>query len=175
MMKYLNNEERQKLLELINQIKTERETPTDLRVGIIIPIFNKSRNKECKNYRGISLISTVGKVYARILQDRLGNKIEEQMRESQIGFRKGRGIHGQIFILKQLNEEVLVTKRQIHICFIDLKMAFDRVRREDVWRILEKRGIDMNLIENVKSLYKDNKSYVRPGTKIQRRSQINHG
>ena len=47
------------------------KTPQEWREAIIIPIYKKGCRTECGNYRGISLLSVVGKIYARIVSDRL--------------------------------------------------------------------------------------------------------
>ena len=45
--------------------------PQELREAIIISIHKKYCRAECGNYRGISLLSVVGKIYARIVSKRL--------------------------------------------------------------------------------------------------------
>ena len=44
------------------------KNPRDLQTGIIIPITKKGDRKQCTNYRGISLLSLPGKVYAKCLE-----------------------------------------------------------------------------------------------------------
>ena len=44
------------------------KTPRDWQTGVIIPIFKKGDRKQCTNYRGISLLSLPGKVYAKCLE-----------------------------------------------------------------------------------------------------------
>ena len=44
------------------------KTPRDWQTGVIIPIFKKGNRKQCTNYRGISLLSLPGKVYAKCLE-----------------------------------------------------------------------------------------------------------
>ena len=45
--------------------------PEDWRFAVIIPLYKgKGKKYECKNYRGISLLSAVGKIYPGILVDR---------------------------------------------------------------------------------------------------------
>ena len=47
------------------------KTPQEWREAIMIPIYKKECRTECSNYRGISLFVVVGKIYARIVSDRL--------------------------------------------------------------------------------------------------------
>ena len=47
------------------------KTPHEWREAIIVPIYKKGSRDECGNYRGISLLSVVGKIDARVVCDRL--------------------------------------------------------------------------------------------------------
>ena len=51
----------------------------------------KGNLRKCDNWRGIALLDVVGKVVARIIQERLRSLAEEELPESQCGFRKGHG------------------------------------------------------------------------------------
>jgi uncharacterized protein YukE len=161
MIKYMSDERNQELLGIMNQAKSEKKVPLDWQIGIITPIYKKGDSMSCSNFRGITLGSTVGKIYARILEHRLRDRLDNTLEESQSGFRKERGTNDQIFILRQLSEKAIRTGKQIHACFIDMEKAFDRVKREDIWKILENRGIEKDLIQNIQSLYEKTESYIR--------------
>jgi hypothetical protein len=67
------------------------KVPEDCRLAIVVPLFKvKGDKKECKNYRGISLISTPRKLYGRVLIEKVREIAEVQIRDEQGGFRKGR-------------------------------------------------------------------------------------
>ena len=161
MIKYANMERKEELLNIFNQALKERKVPLDWQIGIIAPIYKKGDSKECSNYRGITLGSTVGKLYGRILESRLRKKVEHTLEESQSGFRKKRGTVDQIFIVRQLCEKAAKVGRQIHACFVDMEKAFDSIRRKDVWNILKRKGVEQQLIEGIKSLYENTVNYVR--------------
>ena len=67
----------------------EKSVPTEWRDAILIPIPKKGDLSHCDNWRGISLLDVVGKVVARILQERLLKLTEDELPESPCGFRKG--------------------------------------------------------------------------------------
>ncbi len=82
--------------------------PDDWKKAIIVPLYkDKSSRSECSSYRGISLLSVPGKVYGRILTERLMEVTERKVNEEQGGFMKGRGCIDQIFAMKRLVEEYL--------------------------------------------------------------------
>lgn len=57
---------------------------------MICPVYKKGDKKDVNNYRGITLMSTAYKIYAGILNDRMGKEVEEKMEEGQLDFRKDR-------------------------------------------------------------------------------------
>ena len=79
----------------------------DWRSAVIIPLY-KGKGKErteCSNYRGISLLIDVGKIYAGILVDIVRKVTEGLIDDEQGGFRARRGCVDQIFTLKQIGEK----------------------------------------------------------------------
>ena len=82
------------------------DVPEDLRSAVIVPLYKGNREMiKCKNYRGISLLSVVGKIYVDILVDRVCSMTGGLMDDKQGGFRAGRGYVDQIFTLIQINVE----------------------------------------------------------------------
>ena len=59
------------LLELVKDVWRECQVPTDWCDAVIVPIPKKGDLKQCDNWRGVALLDVVGKVVARILQQRL--------------------------------------------------------------------------------------------------------
>ena len=92
----------------------------------------------CDNWRGISLLDVVGKVVARVLQVRLQKLAEEELPESQCGFRSGR-CADMIFTVRQLVEKSWEHCSKVFLTFIDLKRAYDSVPREALWMALRKQ------------------------------------
>ena len=64
----------------------------DWRSDVIVLLHKgKGERTECKHYRGISLLSMVGKIYAEILVDRVRRMTGVLIDDEQGGFRAGRG------------------------------------------------------------------------------------
>ena len=105
MLKALNREGVLWLTRVCQVAWTLGKAPKDWQTGVIIPIFKKGNRKDCTNYRGISLLSLPGKVYAKCLGRRCREIVESQIEESQCGFRPGRSTTDQIFTLRQMFEK----------------------------------------------------------------------
>src|SRR6218665_2549916 len=89
----------------------------------------------------ISLLSVTGKVYTKVLQQRLKRYVEEEMSEEQAGFRKGKGTMEQIFVIRQLSEKYTEMNRTLNNNFIDFKQAFDSVWQKGLWSIMKHCGV----------------------------------
>ena len=107
MMKALPEEALEEIRQIMNLVMKEGHAPEDWKTGIITPIFKKGDSKECGNYRGITILSIVAKTFARVLEKRLRNILEDTLEDSQFGFRPNRGINDAIFILRQLSEKTI--------------------------------------------------------------------
>ena len=66
----------------------------------MVPLYKGKGDKmECGSYRGICLLGVVGKVYGRVLIERVKSITEGRIGEEQGGFRVGRGCVDQAYVL----------------------------------------------------------------------------
>ena len=78
-------------------------------------------------YRGISLLSHIGKIYSQILNNRVVSYCEEidLFCDEQNGFRQSRSCEDHIFSLTTIIRNRLKFKRDTYVAFIDMQKAFD--------------------------------------------------
>ena len=93
------------LLTMVTIFWSTENIPTDLIDPNITILYKKGDRSHCGNYRGISLLSIVGKVFADIILQRLKNLAELIYAQSQSGYRSGRSTIDGIFTLRQLMEK----------------------------------------------------------------------
>ena len=75
------------LLEQVIQSVWESEVPQDWRDAILVSLYKKGSKSDCSNFRGISLLSIVGKLFSRIILNRLVRTIVNGiLPESQCSF-----------------------------------------------------------------------------------------
>ncbi|XP_073989088.1 uncharacterized protein [Rhodnius prolixus] len=161
MLRHMGEEGEEMLYGIMETAWNRRKIPKDWELSVIVPIFKKGSNRECNNHRGISLLSVPGKLYGRILETRLRRKVDHLLGEDQCGFRSNRSTQDLIFTLRQIMEKNIEYDKEVHLCFIDLCKAFDRVPRSMIWEILAKRNVNKALIERIKSFYRNCRNYVR--------------
>lgn len=144
----------QPLFNILCQCWSEGGVPQDMRDAKIITLYkNKGSRSDCNNYRGISLLSTVGKLYARVLLMRLQQLAERVYPESQCGFRAERSTLDMIFSLRQLQEKCREQQKPLYVAFIDLTKAFDLVSRVGLFNILLKIGCPPKLYSMIRSFH----------------------
>ena len=119
----------------------EGYTPQDMRDATIVTLYkNKGDRSDCNSYRGISLLSIVGKVFARVALARLQILASRVYPESQCGFPAGRSTVDMVFSLRQLQEKCREQQMPPYLAFIDLTKAFDLVSRSGLFKLLQKIG-----------------------------------
>ena len=124
------------LWELCNACKNKEFTPEDWLESIVFSIYKKGNNRDPYNYRLISLLNVVSKIYECLLYNRLSKYSEDNGKNpnDQGEFRKNRGCADQIYILNAVFWHMRTSKT--YCAYIDVKKAFDSVWREVLWRRL---------------------------------------
>ena len=138
--------------------------PNEWMKGIIFPIYKDGDRRIPLNYRGITILCVVSKVYTSILNERLSNWCERNniIVEEQGGFRRGRSYIDQIFVLAGLLDKR--RGKKTFCCFIDLRKAYDRVWRAGLWKRLWDEGIRGKMWRIIKNLYTKVESCVLLGS-----------
>ena len=101
--------------------------------GTIHPIYKgKGSPKDPSNYRPITILSCLGKLFTAILNNRLNLFLEDNdiLMENQAGFRKDYSCSVHIFSLNCLMQALKKRKRKLFCCFIDFSQAFDKSMEE---------------------------------------------
>ena len=117
--------------------------------------FERYKRSYCNNYRAISLLSIVGKVFARVTLTRLQSLASQVYPESQCGFRAGRSTVDMIFSLRQLQEKCREQHQPLLLAFVDCTKAFNLVSRSGLFKILQKIGCRPKLLAIITSFHQD--------------------
>ncbi|KAI8493068.1 hypothetical protein Bbelb_290720 [Branchiostoma belcheri] len=92
------------LIKLFNRVWEDEKVPDFWKRGIIVKLPKKGDLSVCGNWRGINLLSVTGKIFCRVLLQRVRRSIDKVLREEQAGFRGGRSCTDQIFVLRTIVE-----------------------------------------------------------------------
>ena len=132
------------LTEIINLSFSTGIYPNNLKIAKIIPVFkNKGSNLQCNNYRPISLLSNINKIFEKLMYTRLYNflDIHNCIYNLQFGFREKHSTNHALFSITEKIREALDNNNFACGIFIDLQKAFDTVDHNILLQKLNHYGI----------------------------------
>ncbi|XGW10232.1 hypothetical protein V3C99_012037 [Haemonchus contortus] len=148
------------LTDFFNQVVAEKKVPESWQQSTTIPIWKKKGSPgDCACYRPIRLLSHSMKIFERIVDSRIRDIVE--LTTNQCGFVSGCSTIDAIHATRLLLEKHREKRRPVHLAFLDLEKAFDRVPRDVIWYALRQHGVPEELIEWVRILYTSPKSRVQ--------------
>ena len=144
-----------KLLNIIFETGTLPDTWLEGRIRPILK--NKADKSKPVNYRPITVLSCLSKLFTSILNNRLTQFLDlfDGTNENQAGFRKGYSTIDQYFCLNTLIEFFKAQKKKIYSAFIDFSQAFDSVWRSGLWRKLLDNHINGKFFRVIHNMYMD--------------------
>ena len=154
---------------LFNKMLHSRYFPEQWNLVMIAPLFKSGDQNDTNNYRGISLLSCLGKLFCTILNQYLSSRIDRArlLSDLQGGFRRRRGCREQSFLLlSSLYSAKRRRRGRVFCAFVDFRKAYDTVRHSILWNRLLSLGMGPKLVELLKSIYSKVKCSVRHGTNL---------
>ena len=161
------------MLALINRSWSEGAVPSPWRIAEIVAIPKKGKPlTEPSSYRPISLLSCVGKLAERLVQQRLQHWLEAagKINPNQAGFRRGHSTLDQLARVTQSIFDALEVPRTKHtrpqravLALLDFTAAYDRVWRDALWAKMGRLGVPGCAIRWIRALLSDRRARVRWG------------
>ena len=117
------------ILCIFNRILNTGHFPEQWAQGLIVPLHKKGPKDIVNNYRGITLLPTINKVFSDIIYQRLliWSETYFPLIEEQSGFRKKYSTADNISILHTIVMRYLHLSGRLYCAFIDFDKGFDRV------------------------------------------------
>ena len=143
------------ILILFNKILELECFPASWAVGKIVPVFKKGDKNDANNYRGITIISCLAKLFTKIMNDRLNTWVDSQqiLTDAQYGFRKKRSTVDCLFIIQGFIDIILAKGLKLYVCFIDYEKAYDLIDRSCLFHKLVKLNVSSKCINIFKDMY----------------------
>ena len=151
----------QPLANLINHCFTTGTYPDQLKVARVVPIFKKGSPTDPGNYRPISVLPLLNKVFEKVIHTRLRSFLDSKniLNNKQFGFRKG---HSTSDALMELSDDLqTLSDKGLFSCsiYVDLKKAFDTVNHDILLAKLYHYGIRGNFHKLLRSYFSNRKQF----------------
>ena len=150
-----------RLTDLFNEILQTETIPEEWTKSTIILLHKKGDKGDIGNYRPISLMSNIYKIFSKIILKRITNTLDLNQPKEQAGFRSKFSTIDHIHTLRQLLQKYREYNKTYYIGFVDFNKAFDTLKHEYIWDALKMQGVQEKYIRIIKNVYTASTAQVR--------------
>lgn len=153
------------LTHIINLCFEQSNCPEHFKTAIVTPLHKGGDKQVIENYRPISLLSNLGKIFEKALKKRMIDFLSNNdlLSNRQFGFKKNVGTQDAIAHLTHLIYNNIDRSTPSIAVFIDLAKAFDTISHKKLLEKLSHMGIRGNARQLIENYLKNRKQYVKIG------------
>ena len=152
------------LTSCINSSLENNCFPEELKLADIIPIHKKGDSNDKSNYRPISILPTISKVFEKVIFDQINIFFKDKFSKFLCGFRKGFSTQHTLMRLLQKWQKCLDNKGIIGTILMDLSKAYDCINYDILLAKLEAYGFSYNSLAFLYSYLKNRKQRTKIGS-----------
>lgn len=153
------------LTRLFNLVIDTEMVPEQWRSSDIILLYKKGNPLDVGNYRPISLLPSIYKLFSSIMLRRISQNIDDKQPKEQAGFRSGYSTMDHVHTLEQIIEKHQEYNRPLYVAFIDYSKAFDSISHCSIWNALQYSNVHQKYINILKHIYSNSTSKIRLETR----------
>ena len=130
------------ITNIYNESKEIQRFPYSLKLADVKPIHKKSEKTNKENYRPISLLPTISKLFERDMYSQIINYIDKHLSPFLFGFRKGHSTEVCLNVMLEQWKKALDDKKYVGAILTDLSKAFDCLNHKLLIAKLEAYGFE---------------------------------
>ncbi len=165
LFKEMNDECFTALADILNRWWRDEDIPEETLRARVVLIYKKGDTGKYENYRPISLLNSIYKIYTGIIQKRLAKTLDKHLQKTQFGFRKDKSTADAIQIIRRVAEHGQQTNNKLHLVLLDWEKAFDKVKQDKLIESLIRIGCPTQVVNAIKQLYNSPQFLVKIGAK----------
>ena len=165
------------LSELINESVESGVVPDDLKIAKVIPLYKGGDHLLPNNFRPISLLPAMSKIFEKVMHSRVSSFLEtfNRLNQFQFGLRYRRNTSSALQVILQNIYTSLEAKQFSANIYLDFSKAFDSVSHDIIIRKLEHHGVRGNSLKWFKNYLTNRKQFVSLGDQQSALCSVNRG
>ena len=165
------------LVAMLQKVWSDECIPKEWQESVVAPLPKCADTTSTGNFRGISLMSCLGKLFGRVLNTRLTKFLSDSdaLIAEQGGFRETRECSEQTYALVEALRRRKALGLDTYVGFIDMRKAYDRVWRRALWVKLHRIGIQGKALRVLMAWYARVAAAVRVNDTVSGRFLIDLG
>ena len=163
-LKYLTN--------TINNLLKESTFPDELKQSEVIPIYKKLDPLLKENYRPVTLLQHISKVFERVIYNQINSFMETKILKCVTSFRKSHGTQHSLLIMLEKWKKELDKEENMSPIFMDLSKAFDTIIRHLLLAKLKAYGLSKQALSFMCSYLKKRRPRVQINNKFSNLKEV---
>lgn len=123
--KEMDTANKQYILSILNDWWNNENIPEEMLKARVVLIYKKGDTSKYSNYRPMSLLNSMYKLFAAIIQKRLAAKLDKHLQQTQYGFRANRSTADALYLIRRIMEYGEKTTNPLMLVLLDWEKAFD--------------------------------------------------
>ena len=149
---------------IYDKISLFAKMPSQWKLAKIIPLHKKDKKNNPENYRPISLLCSLGKVYEKCLLNVMTTTFGDYLPSSfQHGFRKNHSTTTATLTVQNIIAKALDNKKKVIVVSTDMSAAFDLLDKEVLLPRMKKLGIPQTLCRIYDDFLSNRRAFVQCG------------
>lgn len=145
---------------LFNLILKTSIYPDKWKLSKVIPVYKSGSRQNICNYRPISIVCAISKIFEVVIFERLYNEISGKLTLSQHGFLPKKSTFTNLITFSQYIHDAINNKSQVDVIYTDMEKAFDRVRHCVILKALGEMDVSPYLIFLLQSYLGNRSQYI---------------
>ena len=156
----------------INYSLRENIFPEVLNISEVIPLYKKLDPLKKENYRPVSLLPHVSKVFERIIYKQINTYMEDKLSKYLTGFGKSHGTQHLLVTMLEKWKKAVDNGKYVSALFLDLSKAFDTINHDFLLAKLKGYGFSPNELKLMHSYLNNRKQQVQINNKFSSESSV---
>ena len=147
---------------LFNQIIRTQRFPTIWKLAKVTPIFKDGDRSKVNNYRPISNLNSLSKLFEKIIKMFVCHFLEQHhiISNNQHGFRQGFSTSTNLLLFTNFVNNAFIDKAEVHTVYLDFQKAFDKVNHMILIDKLISLDFDSVIVNLITSYLQDRQQFV---------------